>query len=161
MKGDRRLAVRMGETAVQVTEILKLKGTEVATIEPDATVAIAVERLREWKVGALVVTNDGVTIDGILSERDIVRALGGPRRILLDQAVSSIMTTEAITCSPTDRVEQLMVQMTDERIRHLPVTVDGRLQGLISIGDVVKARLTELEAETRVIENYIHYGHCT
>ena len=146
---------------MQVSEILKQKGTEVATVRPEATVAIAVEQLREWKVGALVVTTDGANIDGILSERDIVRALGGPRRVLLDQTVSSIMTTELITCSPADRVEQLMVQMTDERIRHLPVTVDGKLRGIISIGDVVKARLTELEAETRVMENYIHYGHCT
>jgi CBS domain-containing protein len=144
--------------AVQVAEILRRKGDDVATVKPGATVAVAVEALRQRGIGALVVTNDGTTIDGILSERDIVRALGGPHRTLLDQTVSSIMTAEVFTCSPTDRVEQLMSLMTDQRIRHLPVAVNGELRGIISIGDVVKSRLSELETEARMIEDYIRHG---
>jgi CBS domain-containing protein len=143
---------------MQVAEILMRKGNEVATVSPDATVAAAVEILRQWRVGALVVTTDGTSIDGILSERDIVRALGGPKRTLLDQSVESIMTAEVRTCEPSDRVEHVMALMTNERIRHLPVEVDGRLQGIVSIGDVVKSRLTELEDEARVLEDYIHHG---
>ncbi len=143
---------------MQVAEILRNKGDEVATIPASATVAVAVERLREWKVGALVVTDDGHTIDGILSERDIVRALGGPKRVLLDQTVGSIMTSEVITCSLDDRVEVLMSVMTEGRIRHLPVAVDGALRGIISIGDVVKHRLNELQDEARVLEDYIQHG---
>ena len=143
---------------MQVAELLKRKGHEVATIQPEATVAVAVETLRAWKVGALVVTSDSTTIEGIVSERDIVRALGGPHRTLLDQMVRSIMTTEVFTCSPTDRVEQLMALMTSERIRHLPVQADGELKGIVSIGDVVKTRLTELENEARLMEEYIHHG---
>ena len=143
---------------MQVGDILRQKGSAVATIHPDATVAEAVEALRQWSVGALVVSADGRTIDGILSERDIVRALGGPRRTLLDQLVSSIMSRPVHTCAPTDRVEALMALMTENRIRHLPVEVNGRLAGIVSIGDVVKHRLTELEQETRVLEDYLHHG---
>ncbi len=144
---------------MQVSELLKQKGHDVATVGPDATVAVAVAILRDWNVGALVVTTDGITIEGIVTERDIVRALGGPRRILLDQLVSSIMTAEAITCAPTARLEQLMAMMTNERIRHLPVEADGKLAGMVSIGDVVKVRLSELEADARVLDTYIHQGH--
>ena len=143
---------------MQVGDILRQKGTAVATIHPGATVAEAVGALRQWSVGALVVSADGRTIDGIVSERDIVRALGGPRRTLLDQLVDSIMTTPVRTCGPTDRVESLMALMTENRIRHLPVEVDGRLAGIVSIGDVVKSRLTELEHETRALEEYLHHG---
>lgn len=143
---------------MQVAEIIRNKGADVATVAPDVTVAVAVETLREWKVGALVVTTDGSAIAGILSERDIVRALGGPKRTLLDQTVASIMTADVITCTPEDRVEELMSLMTERRIRHLPVVVDGSLGGIISIGDVVKSRLTELENEAKVIEEYIQHG---
>jgi CBS domain-containing protein len=143
---------------MQVGDILRQKGTAVATIQPEATVAEAVGALRQWSVGALVVSADGRTIDGIVSERDIVRALGGPRRTLLDQLVDSIMTTPVRTCGPTDRVEGLMALMTENRIRHLPVEVDGRLGGIVSIGDVVKSRLTELEHEARALEEYLHHG---
>ncbi|MEM7340800.1 MAG: CBS domain-containing protein [Actinomycetota bacterium] len=143
---------------MQVAEILRQKGSGVATVRPDATVANAVEVLRDRGVGALVVTGDGSAIDGILSERDIVRALGDPERVLLDQAVHTIMTAEVVTCAPSDRVEQLMTLMTSRRIRHLPVEVDGGLAGIISIGDVVKSRLVELETQTQVMEEYIHHG---
>jgi CBS domain-containing protein len=142
-----------------VSEILRRKGHDVATVSPDATVASAVEVLRRWGVGALVVAEDEMHVVGIVSERDIVRALGpGPETGVLSQPVSRIMTTEVLTCCPTDRVGQLMVLMTDNRVRHLPVVVDGHLQGIVSIGDVVKSRLSELEDETRALEDYIHHG---
>ncbi len=144
---------------MQVTELLNQKGHDVATVGPEATVAVAVEILRQWDVGSLVVTTDGTTIEGIVTERDIVRALGGPDRTLLDQLVSSIMSVEITTCSPTDRLEKLMALMTNQRIRHLPVEVDGKLFGMVSIGDVVKVRLSELEADARVLDDYIHQGH--
>ena len=143
---------------MQVYEILRQKGDDVATVSPDATVATAVESLRQWGVGALVVTTDGTTIEGIVSERDIVRGLGGPHRTLLDQTVATVMKTEIFKCSPTDRVEHLMALMTNNRVPHLPVAVEGKLVGIISIGDVVKSRLTELENETRAMEDYIHNG---
>lgn len=143
---------------MQVSEVLRRKGEAVATVPAEASVAAAVELLRQWGVGALVVTSDGITIEGILSERDIVRALGGPKRTLLDQTVGSIMTTDVLTCSPSDRVDHLMSLMTDNRVRHLPVELDGRLRGIVSIGDVVKSRVTELEDEARAMEDYIHHG---
>jgi CBS domain-containing protein len=142
-----------------VNDILERKGRDVATVGPDDPVSTAVERLRHWGVGALVVTADGISIDGIVSERDIVRSLGRePEPALLDQPTRAIMTAEVITCSPTDRVERLMSMMTGRRIRHLPVTIDDRLHGIISIGDVVKSRLEELENEARALEQYIHHG---
>lgn len=142
---------------MRVAEILRRKGTHTVTVPPDASVNQVVELLREYGYGALVVSNDGTGIDGVVSERDIVRALG-LRSDLLDMPVSEIMTSPVITCSPDDRVDQLMALMTDERIRHLPVDIDGRLSGLISIGDVVKYRVSELETEKEAMEEYIHHG---
>ena len=144
---------------MQVAEILKKKGTDVATVGPAETIATACETLRTYGIGALVVSDDGTSIDGIISERDVVRALGdGPEVELLARPCSDIMTAEVFTCSTDDRVEHLMSLMTENRIRHLPVAVDGSLAGIISIGDVVKFRLSELEAEARHLEDYIHHG---
>jgi CBS domain-containing protein len=143
---------------MQVAEILRRKGYDVATVAPTDSVGEAVELLREHRIGALVVTADGSRIDGIVSERDIVRALGHSPTDLLSRPTSDIMTAEVFTCSPDDRVEQLMSMMTDKRIRHLPVAMDGMLNGIISIGDVVKSRLFELEQETQALEEYIHHG---
>jgi CBS domain-containing protein len=143
---------------MQVAEILRRKGNDVATVAPADTVGTAVEVLRDRGVGALVVTADGTAIDGIISERDIVRALGKSTAELLSRPTSDIMTAEVFTCSPEDRVEHLMSMMTEKRIRHLPVEVEGALKGIISIGDVVKSRLNELEQEARAIEDYIHHG---
>src|SRR5262245_39827374 len=126
---------------MQVQGILADKGTEVATVTPDATVRDAVASLRERGVGALVVSTDGHTIDGILSERDVVRRLAdGPD--VLDLEIRAVMTSDVRTCGPTDTVEQLMALMTEHRIRHVPIVDDeGRLGGIVSIGDVVKQRL--------------------
>ena len=143
---------------MQVAEILRTKGADVATVAPDDTIETAVHTLRDRNVGALVVTADGTAIDGILSERDIVRALDAEPQELLDQPVSQIMTSEVFTCLPTDRVEGLMAMMTEKRIRHLPVEVEDSLAGIISIGDVVKHRVNELENEARAMEDYIHHG---
>lgn len=144
---------------MQVIEILNLKGREVATIGPDESIGRAVEILRERGVGALVVTDDGRSIQGILSERDVVRALGhSSESELLARPARDIMTPEVVTCSPLDRVERLMSMMTGRRVRHVPVTVNGDLGGIISIGDVVKSRLSELEHEAKLLEDYIHHG---
>lgn len=142
---------------MRVAEILERKGSKTVTIAPTDSVNRAVETLREHRFGALVVSSDGQTIDGIVSERDVVRALG-LRSDLLDLPVADIMTAEVVTCSPGDRLDQLMALMTERRIRHLPVTVGGVLSGLISIGDVVKHRLSELESETQAMQEYIHHG---
>lgn len=144
---------------MRVADVLRTKGDLVATVAPDAPIATAVDTLNELGIGAVVVSADGQRIAGILSERDIVRALGGPATSdVLALPVSDIMTAEVVTCRPNDRIQRLMELMTQRRIRHLPVEIDGRLAGIVSIGDVVASRLSELEAETRVMEEYIHHG---
>lgn len=140
---------------MHVAQILARKGTSVATVAPSDTVTDAVQLLAEKRLGALVVSADGRSIDGILSERDIVRSLGTEGAGLLDVPVSQIMTAAVRTCAPADTVERLMSLMTEHRIRHLPVEVDGELAGIVSIGDVVKERVTELEDESRQITDYI------
>ena len=142
-----------------VQSILAAKGTEVATIAPDASVRDAVALLNERRVGALVVSADGRTIDGILSERDVVRGLGSRSTAALDLAVADLMTREVTTCGDKDTIEQLMWLMTDQRIRHLPVADDdGGLAGIVSIGDVVKFRLGQLESENQALYEYITQG---
>lgn len=143
---------------MQVAEILKKKGNAVTTVEPTATVGAACDLLRTHRIGALVVSADGSSIDGIVSERDVVRALGPDTPPdLLDRPCHDIMTAEVYTCSPADRVEHLMSMMTEKRIRHLPVEINDELGGIISIGDVVKFRLSELEEEKGLLEDYIQH----
>jgi len=141
-----------------VRTILAQKGTEVDTVAPTATVASAVDALARLRIGALVVSPDGSVIEGILSERDVVRGLADHGVGVLDQPVSSLMTSEVTTCVSDDTADQLMGLMTDQRIRHLPVVEAGLLCGLISIGDVVKARVGELQVETQTLHDYIHTG---
>lgn len=142
---------------MRVAEILRRKGTHAATVRPDASVNQVVELLREHGYGALVVSENGSSIDGIVSERDIVRALG-LRSDLLDMPASDIMTSPVFTCATDDQIDHLMALMTEKRIRHLPVEIEGRLSGLISIGDVVKYRVSELEHETKAMQDYIQHG---
>jgi CBS domain-containing protein len=142
---------------MRVTDIIRRKGDRTVTVKPGDSIARAVEVLRDNGFGALVVSEDGIGIEGIVSERDIVRALG-LRSDLLDLPVSDIMTPDVFTCSPDDQVEHLMAMMTEHRIRHLPVETGGRLSGLISIGDVVKVRVSELENEAQALQDYIHHG---
>ncbi|MFN8172316.1 MAG: CBS domain-containing protein [Candidatus Nanopelagicales bacterium] len=140
---------------MQLSTIIATKGGFVATVPPEATVAQLIARLAEHRVGALVVSSDGVTIAGIVSERDVVRAMAdGPDTFA--RSVASIMTTTVYSAPPDAHVDELMHLMTDKRVRHIPVTdPDGALLGIVSIGDVVKSRLDELESERSALLDYI------
>lgn len=139
-------------------QILERKGRHVATITPDATVRAAAEALAAANIGALVVSADGSSLAGIVSERDIVRRLASDGPALLDRPVADLMEADVHTCAGSDNVHQLMQLMTEHRIRHLPVVVEGALTGIISIGDVVKHRLDELEDEANQLKRYIATG---
>lgn len=139
---------------MNVQSILGGKGTDVATIAQTATLCEAVRMLGERRIGALVVSGDGRAIEGIVSERDVVRTAAGGS--LDGYTVGAVMSTNVVTCAPGDGVDQLMSLMTERRIRHLPVVDDhGHLAGIVSIGDVVKARLAELEHENQALADYI------
>ena len=142
---------------MNVETILKTKGAKVVTITPETVVGEATKVLKRARIGALVVSDNGANVLGILSERDIVSAMGDPtkRSGLLEKPVSCLMTREVMTCVPEDTVQKCMALMTERRIRHLPVVVDDRMIGLISIGDVVKNRLEELESEAGFLRELI------
>lgn len=144
---------------MNVQSILANKGADVATIAQTSTLADAVQQLRDRGIGALVVSSDSRAIEGILSERDITRALAAHGAGALGRTVGSAMSTDVVTCAVADGVERLMMLMTDRRIRHLPVIDDdANLTGIISIGDVVKTRLGELENENKALFEYITHG---
>ena len=143
---------------MQTDQILDRKGRDVATITPESTVRTAVEQLHSANVGALVVSPDGASVAGIVSERDVVRRLATTGPTLLDEPVSSIMEAEVLTCTGRDPVDDLMHRMTEHRIRHLPVVDDGQLVGIISIGDVVKTHVDALETEREQLVGYIQHG---
>ncbi|MDP3892234.1 CBS domain-containing protein [Nocardioides sp.] len=128
---------------------------DVVTVRPEASVRELLGLLAEHNVGALIVSSDGSSVDGIVSERDVVRRLHGDEGIL-DGAVSAIMTSVVQTCEADDAVDELMQVMTEHRIRHVPVVAEGRLTGIISIGDVVKQRIGELEFERDQLDHYVH-----
>jgi CBS domain-containing protein len=140
-----------------VRTILQQKGSWVAIIAPNDTIAEAARALAEHDVGALVVSTDGQTIEGILSERDIVRELAVDADVRA-RSVAELMTGDVMTCGPDATVDSLMAVMTDERVRHLPIIDDGAVVGIISIGDVVKHRVRELQDETQVLHDYIETG---
>ncbi len=140
---------------MKVRDLIAAKGAAVATTRPDATIATALKRLKMEGVGALVVSDDGKAVAGILSERDIVRGLPDHGAELLDMRVEEVMTRSVKTCSLDNTVDELMGEMTRSRFRHMPVVADGELRGIVSIGDVVKNRLEELETETHVLRDYI------
>jgi CBS domain-containing protein len=141
-----------------VTEILKAKGDLVFTIGPDETVAQAASRLHERRVGALVVVGGASDVKGILSERDVVRAVARGSGAALEQLVSGVMTREVIFADPRETIDSLLTRMTDRRIRHLPVVDGGRLIGLVSIGDLVKAKIAETVEEAQSLKAYIAAG---
>ena len=143
---------------MHVSGLLDVKGTDVATAQPGATVAEVAQLLAEHRIGAVVVSPDGAAIAGVVSERDIVRAVAAQGADALAGRVDEIMTREVFTCEPSTTVEQLMALMTQQRIRHIPVVSDGALAGIVSIGDVVKDRVGELETETQVLHEYIENG---
>jgi CBS domain-containing protein len=138
---------------MRVEAILRGKGNGVETIRPDAKVQMAVHRLRMQNVGALVVCRDGERVEGVLSERDLVRGLARHGVDLLAVSVVAVMSRNVPTCSPQDSLAFVMDQMTRSRQRHLPVLEGGRLCGIVSIGDVVKHRLEEMELETNVLRD--------
>ncbi len=137
-----------------VKGILESKGRETISVKPDAALRDAVKMLAVQRIGAVLVMN-GPTIDGILSERDIVRVLGERGAGVLDEPVRTVMTRNVVTCRPDDTVGAIMEKMTLGKFRHLPVMDDGRLAGVISIGDVVKWRLREIETEQEAMRDYI------
>jgi CBS domain-containing protein len=141
-----------------IAEVLRAKGSFVATVTSDTTVTELLAAMAEHGVGALVVSADGTHIDGIVSERDVVRHLHRVGAALLDEHVAAIMTSDVRTCSPSDKVDDLMVVMTEHRIRHLPVVSGDELVGIVSIGDVVKSRIGDLEGERNELVAYITRG---
>ena len=141
---------------MQVSELLQKKGDEVVVIDQSATIGEALERLRLHDIGALVVSIDGKSIEGILSERDVVRALARQGSSALEAPVRSVMSHAVHTCELNDSIDSLMTVMTNFRIRHIPVTNQGILAGIISIGDVVKTRMEELERDRDALVNYIY-----
>jgi CBS domain-containing protein len=140
---------------VLVSDLLRRKGNFVATTAPDTTVADLLDQLAEHQVGALVVSTDGVTVEGIVSERDVVRAMRTAGAALLDAPVTDLMTRDVIVTSPGESLEKMMRLMTERRIRHVPVVANGRLTGIISIGDVVKGRIDDLESDRDQLIGYI------
>jgi CBS domain-containing protein len=140
---------------MRIIDLLRRKGHSVVTIAPDRTVRDLLGMLAEHGVGALVVSADGVHVNGIVSERDVVRRLASAGDAVLDGPVSNIMTAVVQTCLPEDTTDDLMGFMTEHRVRHLPVIVNGRLSGIVSIGDVVKYRLEELQSERDQLTAYI------
>ena len=136
---------------MKVQSILLAKGSRVATIRPDATVANAIHRLKVENIGALIVSTDGRTMLGLVSEREIIRALADRGPVLLEERVESMMAREVPTCAPQDQLTSVMAKMTRSRSRQVPVIEGGVLAGIVSIGDLVKHRLEELKSETDVL----------
>lgn len=139
-----------------VSQILKTKQmNDVVSVKPSITVAEAARILSDKGIGTVVVSSTGQTADGILSERDIVREIGAHGAGCLTRKVDTLMTAKLVTCSVNDRSDEILKQMTEGRFRHMPVIEDGALLGLISLGDVVKARLMELAMEKDALEGMI------
>lgn len=142
---------------MNIAQVLARKGSSVVTIGPAESIKAAVAALAEHGIGALVVSADGRHVDGILSERDIVRALHEREQDLLGLAVEALMSSSVHTCVPADSVESVMALMTEQRFRHVPVLDEnGELAGMMSIGDVVKTRIDELEHDRKELVDYIN-----
>jgi CBS domain-containing protein len=142
---------------MRIADVLRGKGAAVVTIKPDATVAELIAGLADHNIGAMVVAApDGVK--GIVSERDVVRQLHAHGASVLSRPVSTIMTPTVSTCTKSDTVDSLTRLMTEDRVRHVPVLEDGKLIGIVSIGDVVKNRMQELESEHEQLQSYITHG---
>jgi len=138
-----------------VRQVLSGKGADVVTIAPDKTLAQAAKLLADKRIGAVVVSSDEKAVAGILSERDIIRALARNGAAALDQKVADSMTRDVVTCSMQADADHLMRLMTDGKFRHVPVVENGTLVGIVSIGDVVNRRLSDIEAEQRALKDYI------
>jgi CBS domain-containing protein len=138
---------------MKVDSLVQAKGRHVETISPDAELALALHKLAAHNIGALVVSSDGQSVDGVLSERDLVRGLARHGKQLLDMKVGAVMSRGVPVCSPDDTLATVMSKMTRTRNRHLPVIDQGTLRGIVSIGDVVKHRLEEVELEANVLRD--------
>ena len=140
---------------MRISDVLRVKGMQVVTVTPDTTVRHLLAVLAEHRIGAVVVSHDGTTVNGIASERDIVRAFGERGAAVMSELVTTIYTAEVHTVTPETSLEDVMRMMTERRVRHAPVVVDGGLRGIVSIGDVVKNRIDELETERAHLTDYI------
>ena len=141
---------------MKISDVLRSKGGGVVTIQPDETVAGLLALLAEHRIGAVVVSTDGTSVDGIVSERDVVRHLHGTGTSVLEAPVSQIMTSEVTTGSADDNIADLAGTMTEMRVRHVPIVdADGKLAAIVSIGDIVKHRLSELQSERDQLRDYI------
>jgi CBS domain-containing protein len=138
-----------------IGDVLRVKGTQVITITPDTTVRRLLAVLAEHRIGAVVVSRAGTAVDGIVSERDLVQALARRGAAVFYEPVTALYTAEVHTVTPQTPIEEVMRLMTERRIRHAPVVADGRLHGIVSIGDVVKIRIGELETERTALTDYI------
>lgn len=140
---------------LRISDVLAAKPSDVVvTVPPAATVRELVTLLERHNIGALVVSHDGEAVEGIVSERDVVRHMTG-NADLLEASVASIMTTDVRVVSPDDTIDETRQLMTDQRIRHLPVVVDGKLRGLVSIGDIVKSHIAQVEYERDQLDSYV------
>ena len=141
---------------MKISDVIRYKGTDVVTIKPDESVANLLALLDEHRIGAVVVSSDGSTVDGIVSERDIVRHLHLTGTSVVDGPVSAIMTSDVTTGSATDNIADVAATMTELRARHVPIVdEDGKLAAIVSIGDIVKHRLSELQSERDQLRDYI------
>jgi CBS domain-containing protein len=140
---------------MRISDVLRVKGGQVVTVTPDTDVRHLLTVLVQHRIGAVVVSQDGISVDGIVSERDIVWALAERGAAVMSEPVTAIHTAEVRTVAPESHLEEVMRIMTEHRVRHVPVVVDGGLRGIVSIGDVVKSRIDELESERAALTNYI------
>jgi len=140
---------------MQISDVLRVKGSQVITVTPDTTVRRLLAVLAENRIGAVVVSRDGAAVEGIASERDIVQALALRGAAVLSEPVTAIYTAQVHTVTPQTSIEEVMAMMTERRVRHAPVVAEGRLHGIVSIGDVVKIRIGDLETERTALTDYI------
>jgi CBS domain-containing protein len=140
---------------MRISDILRIKGEQVVTVPPETTVLALLTVLADHGIGAVIVSRDGTSIEGIVSERDVVRALADRGDGVLSEPVTAIHTTDVRTVAPDSSIADVEQLMTQHRFRHVPVVVDGRLRGILSIGDIVKKRLDELEGERSALTGYI------
>ncbi len=140
---------------MRISDVLRVKGAQVVTVTPDTTVRRLLTVLAEHRIGAVVVSGDGTSVDGIASERDIVRALALRGAAVMSEPVTAIYTADVHTVTPETPLEEVERIMTEHRVRHAPVMADGGLRGIVSIGDVVKSRIDELETERAALTDYI------
>ncbi|NMN57587.1 CBS domain-containing protein [Xanthobacter sp. SG618] len=140
---------------MSVTVILSRKGNDIVTLSPEATLGDAVASLARNRIGAIVVTDANMGVEGIISERDVVRLIGERGVDVLSEPLAGLMTKAVVTCAPDETVPQIMERMTRGRFRHVPVVAGGKLVGIISIGDVVKYRVEEMERESAQLRDYI------